>query len=328
MKIGTLEATRGSIVNGIIETSRRYDDTIVGIPLIIVNGKSKGPIVSVVTGLHGDEYVGSEVVRKLIEDIDPKEFNGTLLVVPTANVPAFEVGSRTGFFDYMDMNRIFPGRAEGHLTEMIAHKLIQEIVSPSEYCIDFHSPGTFLSATPSVNYREVAGDLGVKTMELAESIGIEYLWHYERPGSLSDEAMNKGISSIVIDYIGSDRMIKNDDVTFGVKCLKNAAIKLGMIKGNLDLPEKVKYLLGRTLSDNQMYSHNGGFFRPNVVPGQSVEKDYLLGTIFNVFGETLEQIFCPHDDSVVIAVRTYPSIRPGDWCVFAPRIVSTKTIKG
>ena len=324
MKIGNVAIEPVTKKQGILEVARRYDGSYIGIPLMTASGRTQKPLLCIAAGVHGDEYVGGEAVRRFIAAIDSRKLRGTVIGVPALNMPAFEMGTRVGPFDSLDLNRVFPGRAEGYTTELIAHAFFNEVVSKCDYCIDIHSPGTFFKATPSVNYEEAEGEQGVKTMKLAESVGVELLWHYERPGSLAGEAMRKGIPSVVLDYIGEDSRVTEEDVKFAVKCLNNIAIHLKMIDGKLDLPKHLTYLLGRNVSDNQMYSRCGGFFSRNVEPGQRVNKGDLLGTIYDVFGKAIEKVLCPHDNAIVVAIRSYPSVKPGGWCAFVPRIVTIK----
>lgn len=323
MKIRQIIAEPGSRSCGMIEVAKRYDSSPIGIPVIVVSGTEDGPVLCIASGVHGDEYVGGEAIRRFCNSVDPKQLRGALIGVPCANMAAFEVGTRASAWDGRDMNRVFPGRPEGHVTEMIAYSFFNEVVLKSNYCVDFHSPGAFFKALPLVNYREAEGELGKKTMELAKAVGIEHLWHYERGGSLATEAMKRGVSSLVIDYIGDEALVSEQHVSFGVKCLTNISIHLGMIKGTLEPPKKLTFLLGRTVSDNQMFSKCGGFFQRQVEVGQRVKKGDVLGIIYDVFGEESERILTPHDAAIVVAIRTYPSIKPGDWCAFAPQVMKT-----
>ncbi len=174
-----------------------------------------------------------------------------------------------------------------------------------------------------VGYQEAKGELGKRTIELAKSVGIEYLWNYTRAGCLHTEAMSRGVPSIVIDYIGEDSRVSEKDVSLGIKCINNIMMHLEMLEGTPCLSSKWTLMLGRTLKDNQLFSKCGGFFQRTVEAGQKVNKGDVLGIICDVFGKEMERIYTPHDDALVMAIRTYPSVSPGDWCAFAPRIVGT-----
>src|SRR3984893_11785360 len=47
------------------------------IPVVVVNGAKPGPVLALVTGAHGTEYVSVIAVEKLIVDLDPANISGT-----------------------------------------------------------------------------------------------------------------------------------------------------------------------------------------------------------------------------------------------------------
>jgi hypothetical protein len=64
--------------------------------------------------IHGDELNGVEIVRQLINNVDPKKLKGTLIAVPIVNVFGFIHKSRY-LPDRRDLNRCFPGSEKGSL---------------------------------------------------------------------------------------------------------------------------------------------------------------------------------------------------------------------
>lgn len=51
------------------------------VPLIIVKGTGKGPTLGLTAALHGNELNGISTIFKLLETVDPKKLNGTLVMV-------------------------------------------------------------------------------------------------------------------------------------------------------------------------------------------------------------------------------------------------------
>jgi predicted deacylase len=49
--------------------------------------------------------------------------------------------------------------------------------------------------------------------------------------------------------------------------------------------------------------------------GQSIRQGELLGRIYNIFGQAVDEIFAMHD-GVVAGIRAFPTIRAGEWSIF------------
>ena len=80
----------------------------VSLPVLVLHGRTDGPTVWLSAAIHGDEVVGVEVIRRVLEGITPRTVRGTLLAVPIVNVHGFMNGDRY-LPDRRDLNRSFPG---------------------------------------------------------------------------------------------------------------------------------------------------------------------------------------------------------------------------
>ena len=83
------------------------------------------PKITILTGLHGDEYSGLLILKELLNKIEVKK--GTLQLIVCANPLARVTKTRETFTDFMDLNRAFPGDEKGSMTQKIAHKLLQNL---------------------------------------------------------------------------------------------------------------------------------------------------------------------------------------------------------
>ena len=70
-----------------------------------------------------------------------------MIIVPAMNYPAFRAGTRTSPIDKGNMNRIFPGRPDGTVTEKIAD-FFNASCFPRPTSLDFHSGGRTLDFVP------------------------------------------------------------------------------------------------------------------------------------------------------------------------------------
>ena len=92
------------------------------IPIPIVRIKNgNGPRVVMQAGNHGDEWEGQIGLGNLIRALEPRNIQGRLIILPSANFPAAMAGTRTSPIDEGNLNRSFPGDPEGTITQQIAH---------------------------------------------------------------------------------------------------------------------------------------------------------------------------------------------------------------
>ena len=136
--IGTIEAKRGEKVSGSIIVEEGIDQGTF-IPITIINGAKPGPILTLVAGVHGTEYVPIIALQKVVDEISAKELKGTIVLVHIANMLAFS--NRTVYINPVDnknLNRIFPGKKNGTISERIAYTMTNEIFKKSDYLIDLH----------------------------------------------------------------------------------------------------------------------------------------------------------------------------------------------
>ena len=96
----------------------------------------------------------------------PDEVSGLVIMIPALNLPAFQAGKRTSPIDGGNMNRAFPGRADGTITEMIAHYLTTRILPLCDGVVDVHAGGRSLGFLPSAIIHDLP-DRGLMARTLA-----------------------------------------------------------------------------------------------------------------------------------------------------------------
>lgn len=121
-----------------LEAAKLYTHSPLSIPIEIINGISSGPTLMVNAAIHGDELNGVEIVRQLINSVDPLKLKGTLIVVPIVNVFGFIHKSRY-LPDRRDLNRCFPGSETGSLASRMAHTFFSQVALRCDYIIDLHT---------------------------------------------------------------------------------------------------------------------------------------------------------------------------------------------
>jgi N-alpha-acetyl-L-2,4-diaminobutyrate deacetylase len=113
---------------------------------VLVNGKGRTALVT--AGNHGDEYPGQVAILRLMRELRPEQVRGRLLLVPALNLPAAKAGTRLSPLDGKNLNRCFPGKADGTVTEMVAHYLTTVLFPLADAVIDIHTGGRSMDFYP------------------------------------------------------------------------------------------------------------------------------------------------------------------------------------
>ncbi|UCB45224.1 MAG: succinylglutamate desuccinylase/aspartoacylase family protein [Spirochaetota bacterium] len=305
-QIGKLITNPGQKGFGWIKLSDTYYGEL-KIPLIVVNGANPGKVLFLGTGIHGTEYVGMDAMLRFIHEFDVSVLYGKIIAIPMINIPAFEAISREGPFDSLNLNRVFPGKKTGFLTEQIANLLIETVLPHVDYIIDLHG------ATLNDMQLNVCGfeeSDRFSSLDMAKAFGIESLWRMATSGikgTFTGAATEKGIPSIIVE-VGGEGRCREEWVQFEMQGIKNVMKVLGLIEGTPEgLPSRYRIIEG-------FYQHAaaGGFLRPQVKLGDWIKQETILGVIIDLHGNVLEEIKSS-SDGLIMGMRTLPKINPGDW---------------
>ena len=96
-----------------------------GFTLIELVGSADGPTLSVVGGVHGDEFEGVAACLRLVDELTGVMFRGRLRVVPVAHEAAHIASVRSSPIDGRNLARTFPGDPAGEPTERLADALLR-----------------------------------------------------------------------------------------------------------------------------------------------------------------------------------------------------------
>jgi predicted deacylase len=213
-----------------------------------------------------------------------------------------------------DMNRIYPGRPEGFLTDRIAHVHNNVIAAAADMEISIHSGGNicYLAETVFVG----AGD--AKGMELARAMGPEWPIILDTPrpsGSPMAAMLQRGKTGITVELGGSAATMPArllDVVEILKRALRNVCRHYGIIDGVAGYAPQVWRGKQAVVQAGQ-----SGLLaiNPRLPLKQPISKDEVLLRITNLFGETVEELRAPCNGTL-FGARTYPSVTAGDWALF------------
>jgi len=272
-------------------------------PVVVIHGAKEGPTAWISGAVHGDELNGVEIVRRLIQRIDPKESAGTVLAVPVVNVFGLVHGSRY-LPDRRDLNRSFPGSSKGSSASRLARLFYDEIACRSTVGIDFHtgSSGRF-------NYPQLRCNMDEEgTRELAKVFAAPALYHANvRDGSLRGAAAEFGVKALLYEGGEADRFDENV-IRIGVAGGERVLHKVGILSSS-PKPPKTSPVYIR--SSTWMRAGRSGFAHVQVKMGQHVAHGETLASVTNTTSAK-EHIVRSRIAGVVIGALRSALVNRGD----------------
>jgi predicted deacylase len=286
----------------------------------IVNGS--GPTVLVLAGNHGDEYAGQLAALRLLQELQPDQVRGRVIVIPVLSPPASKAGTRT-WPSGANFNRAFPGRPDGPPHEQLADYLTRVLFPMADVVIDMHSGGRSGTFLPCSHMHVVDNPVQRKAMlEAMEAWCSD--WHYlyidvNGNGLLPVEAENQGKLVVTTELFGGGR-IPVAVQRLAWNGLNNVLRHVGVLQGeaqtraSLGLPPAV-IIDGRD-PGNIVVSPEDGMFEVMLEPGDPVAAGQPVGRLWFMDKPARPpELLCSPVDGIVVVTRAIPITEQGD-CVF------------
>ena len=283
------------------------------IPVLVARGSEAGKTLVATAGIHGDEYEGMEAIYRVFESLDPRQMRGTFIAVPVVNLPGFWQGVRSNPVDSLNLARVFPGSANGTMTERLAWELLQQVLRHASVYIDLHSAGRNYHMLTLCGYC-TAGSQAVVAEQAARRSGMPVVWAHPSvsPGRTISATLDLGIPSLYTEAFGGGHA-RAEEIADYTRCLANLLAFLGMAEIPAAAPPRREtlFLSGSGDLDFAVNCSRGGFFVPSAALGEHVEKGRALGMIRNVAGKVVEDVVSPESGFVVI-IRANPVVFGGE----------------
>ncbi len=287
------------------------------------NAAGRGKRVCIVTGTHGDELEGQFVCyalnRILQENLD--QLSGVVEVYPCLNPLGMDSIMRgIPGFD-LDMNRIFPGGAEGTMAENSAYAIMQDLRG-ADMVIDIHSSNIFLREVPQVRINELTADT---LLPLSLKLNMDFIWIHESATVLESTL------AYSLNVTGTPCMV----VEMGVGMRINHGLGRQLTTGILNLLRHMDMWQGPLSAAGPYGSAEGGeveirtpviskgpqvcfinaaasgVFLTEIRNGCQVEKGQVLGEIVSALtGKVLNEITAPVS-GYLFTIRAYPIVYEG-----------------
>lgn len=307
--VASIKARAGESVSGYLSIEPLGDGGT-QIPISVIRGQKQGPVLALLAGVHGYEYPGITALQRLRNTVSAKELTGTLILVHIANPPAFY--GRTIYASPVDgknLNRVFPGKKDGTLTERIAHAITGQVIEQADFLVDLHAGDGNEALRPYV-YMPVTGisELDKASRGMALAFGLDHIVIDKGrllPADASlytdQTALSRGIPAITTE---TGQLGSNDEHWIGLaeRGITNLLRHLGMIEGQPFNNDAVVWLSGYKV----ISSPATGIFRATVRDGYAIAKDGILGQLVNEFGDKITDVRAPFAGVVNYVIGTPP----------------------
>ncbi len=314
IKIGSASARSVGRKTGMLRIGTLPDGSAMEIPVVILRGKQPGPVLWLNGCVHGNEYCGTFIIHELLARLRPAALQGSVVALPVLNITAFQKGQRMSPFEGFaggDLNRNFPGDANGTLTQQMAHAIYAPLKRQATHLVDFHT-----AMTEDVRwalFAAVGGKVGAESEKLARAFG--YSSTLPAPptilaGSAMMTAAADGIAALIVECGGKGPAFTPEAVKDGAERLMNVLRALGMVKGKPHDYGKLNYF------SNFAWVHatKGGLFQRSVACGERIEPGTVLGQFFDLHGRPNGDARAPKG-GIVLAIHPGPMIGTGETLV-------------
>jgi len=261
--------------------------------------------------VHGDEVNGVEIIRRVLERIEPDSLKGCLIAVPIVNVFGFIQQSRY-LPDRRDLNRCFPGSDRGSLASRLAHLFMTEIVDRCQYGIDLHTGSHYRTNLPQIR----ANLEDEETRRCAVAFGAPAMMHAAtRDGSMRHAATARGVNMLLYEA-GEPLRFAQDAIRIGTTGVLRVMRSLRMIAS----APKAKTTHPIEIADSSwVRARRGGILRLDAGLGDRVQKSARLGVIADTFGDNPVSVRAPWG-GIVIGHTVNPLVNQGDAIVHLAKV--------
>lgn len=275
-----------------------------------VDAHGPGRRVAIVAGIRGDAPEGIRVAHQVGSFLEGHEdaLRGTVDIYPCLNPLGAHRGTRLWPFFDVDLNRLFPGRPEGHPPDRVAWALCENVAG-ADQVIEVRGARPAFREAPQAHVR--ARDTG--SAELAMNANVAVVWTRTPGPAAPGTFAHQFPGTIVLEGGAGNRLSYGvgRDLTDGVL---NMLATMGILAEEVlpfhwaGLQRPVRVTDAQVL---RIRASRGGLFMPEGALWTEVNEGDTLGAVVDpATGEELERIACPAAGRL-LALREQPAVFPG-----------------
>ena len=312
----TVPLDRDGVHHGFLRLPHSRDDSAWGhvmIPISVVRN-GDGPTALLTGANHGDEYEGPVALQHLALELAPVDVRGRVVIVPAFNYPAFRAGSRTSPIDGGNLNRSFPGRPDGNITEVIADYFQRTLIPQADFVLDIHSGGKTLEFVPFAAAHVLDDkDQQAACVAAMRAFNAPYsmmLLEIDSDGMFDTAVEDQG-KVFVSTELGGGGTLTARTVGIARKGVRNFLIHAGILRGAPDIAESIS--LDMPDGDCYVFSEHAGLLEPVVDLGSEVTRGEAIARIWPLDRTGVRPVEYTVRRDGILAGRHFPGqVQPGD----------------
>ncbi|HMB76328.1 MAG TPA: N(2)-acetyl-L-2,4-diaminobutanoate deacetylase DoeB, partial [Kiloniellaceae bacterium] len=313
----TVDFNAEGVQHGHLRLPYSHDSSAWGsimIPITVVKN-GDGPTALLSGANHGDEYEGPIALFDLAAKLRPDEITGRVIVVPAMNYPAFQAGTRTSSIDKGNMNRVFPGRPDGTVTEKIADYFQRTLLPLADYVLDIHSGGKTLDFIPFAAAHILEDkDQQARCVAAMEAFGAPYsvmLLEIDSIGMYDSAAEEMG-KVFLSTELGGGGSASARTAAIARRGVTNFLVHAGILDGPLEAASSVRL----DMPDGRCFvtSEGSGLIEYCVELGDKVKAGQVIARVYNTEISGKAPLDYRAQVAGIFAGRHFPGlIKPGDF---------------
>ena len=244
-----------------------------------------GPSAILTGANHGDEYEGPIALFNLCTRANIDDIQGRVIIVPAMNYPAFQSGDRVSPIDNINLNRTFPGKPDGTVTQIIADYFSRTLLPISEYVLDIHSGGKTLDCLPFAASHVLDDKDQEKACEsAAKAFGAPYLLKMLEldSGGMYDSQVESMGKIFVTTELGGGGTSSPKTIEIAKRGVNNFLVHTGIMEGKLNPSPTPTVSLNMPDERSFVCCEHRGLVEPSVELGDMVNKGDLLAKLHNI----------------------------------------------
>lgn len=291
----------------VIEVELPSGDTA---PVVCRRFGSGAKRVVIAAGIRGDAPEGIRVAHRVGAFLEQHEerLAGTVDVYPCANPLAAHRGTRNWPFFDTDLNRLFPGKVDGHPPAQVARALYEDIVGAAQVVELRGARPAFSEASQAIVRHNHAA-----SAELAAHANVAVVWR-RTPGPAAPSTFAHQFPGCIVLEGGTGNRLTagvGNDLADGVL---NLLVHQGVLPES-DMPFHWAAIRRPVhVTDEQVKrvrAERGGLFLPASTIWSEVAKGEALGEVVDpLTGQTREVVESPVEGHI-LAIRELPVVFPG-----------------
>tara|TARA_R110002126_G_scaffold232656_3_gene377032 strand:- start:4508 stop:5527 length:1020 start_codon:yes stop_codon:yes gene_type:complete len=302
LKICDVTIHPGEVTNLALPLPERYSCAPMYMPIKVIHGRKKGPCLLIFSSLNGDELNGIEIVNRVVTSLSPEKINGTVIAIPIVNVYGL-TRSTNMLPGGMSLVDCFPGKQDGTFGERFAYLFTEEILKKADFCIELQTGALNHNILPQV-YCNFDNKDSKKLAKVFQAPVVTNV-------TVDNHKLRKTTDELQIPFLayeaGEAMRFDENAISVGVNGVINVMIEIGVMSN--EAITDINPIFSQ--DEDWLRAHKCGILYSNVGLGQTIEKNEIIGTIVDPFGNEPNEPVKATTKGIVVGINTTPLIYEG-----------------